>query len=171
MKKAPTDSEMMLRLHPACVRWLCLGLLFASCSKEPNPPKPPAPKAEIRQEGEKTVVTVAETGDQLVFGATDVPENFPRDLPIFPEARLRSHFTANSTILASFFTTKTPEELKPFYLEGSRLQDQGWEIDQCGQQGLTFTIDMHKGDRRSMITLTQTRNPAGTNISYIAKLE
>ncbi len=149
----------------------CLVLLFASCSEQPEPRERPKSNVEIRQEGTKVVATDVETGGQLIFGATDVPENFPLDLPIIPGATLHSHFTLQSTILATFFTSQSIDELKPFFLEGSQLQEQGWEIDRTQQQDVTFTIDMHKGNRRSKINLTPARNPAGTNVAYVATIE
>lgn len=147
-----------------------LMVLVVSCSKGAEYSEAPKPAAEIRQEGDKTIVTDITTGSRLVFGATDLPEEFPRDLPVLPEAQMRTHATLSSTIFTTFFSEQPFDELKSYFLEDPRLQEQGWQIDKTEQQQLTFVIDMHKGNRRAMINLKPTRNPDGTSISYVAKM-
>ena len=119
----------------------CLVLALFSCSGQQDLPKVQKPAAEIRQQGATTVVTDMETGAQLVFGATDVPEGFPPDLPVFPEVRLRSHYTAMSTIFATFHSAENIDELKAFFLEGSRLQQLGWEVDEARQASGLLVLD------------------------------
>jgi len=162
---------------PVLSRTLCtlafsgLALFLASCSKPPETPEAPKPSADIHREGTRTVVTDAGTGARLILGATDIPEDFPLDLPVFPDATLRSHFTTHSTLFTTFLAAENVETLRSFFLEGDRLPQLGWEVRKTGEQGGAVTIDLRKGGRRAMITLKSAPDSAGTNIAYVARVE
>jgi len=147
-----------------------LALLGLSCGREPaSTAKRPDP--EVRQEGHKTIITVPETGDQLVFGATEeIPAEFPQDLPIAPDCQINNHFKSSNTLFTTFFTSKKIEDVKEFYLVAAPFQEEGWTMEGAKQVARGYNVEFRKEGRRTIISLTISKDPEGTNIAYVTNI-
>jgi hypothetical protein len=152
-----------------------LILLLCACSKAPEPPtqeertyKDP----EIRKEGNKTIIKDADMGSgELILGATDVrPEGFPEDLPLPVECEVNSVVRArDNMIVASFFSPKKIDDTRDFYLKESHFQEEGWEVEDAHEVALGYSITLRKDDRRTIVSLTVSKDPEGTRIGYVTR--
>ena len=151
---------------------LLLGLLGLACSRQsPSSKEAQALDREVQHKLERTTITDPKTGKQLVFGQSDVPEEFPDDLPVVPEAELNNYLKAGSAIITTFFTSQSLDDVREFFTQGSALEDQGWEIEITRQELKAFNMNVRKADRSAIIALTVSDDPQVTLISYMAKVE
>ena len=164
---------MKLRKFHSLLILAALAVGLASCSQEKSlKEKKKEPDSEIRQEGEKTIITRLDTGEELVFGATDEkPEGFPEDLPVWPGASLNNYFVLQGTLCATFFTEEEVQEVKKFFLEEGPLADSTWQVTRKQEKMRSLSLEILKGDRRAEITLTDSQNPKGTLITYTTLVE
>lgn len=151
---------------------MMLIMLLVSCSKKESSERQRKSSPDIRREGAKTIITDESTGQQLIFGATDeVPVEFPRDIPIYPSAEINNHFIENRTLICTFFTRQSVEEVRDYFHNSGQVEKDGWSIVNVQESGLAFNMDLRKDDRRAMITLTLSKNPDGTYISYVVRVD
>lgn len=152
-----------------CILLGCL-LLAPGCAKKKEPGRPQA-EVTVRKKNAVAEVKDLETGVEVVVGATEIPRQFPRDLPLYKDAELNSNFVLSNTLVATFFTEAPIAEVKAYFGQESLLKEQGWEIIETKENSSGFEIHLQKDKRRSQISLSQSLNPPGTNISYVANLE
>jgi len=114
-------------------------LPWISCSKkEPVTSKPAVPEKRdpvVRVEGNKTIITNVESSGELVLGVTDeVPEGFPKDVPVLPDCEVNNVVKAEQNMLfTTFFTSKSLDEVKDFYIKESHFEEAGWKVEDAHQ--------------------------------------
>ncbi len=114
-------------------------------------------KAAVDISGGKVKITSTEKGKEGTIefsGGADLklPDDFPSDLPVYPGAKIISHFqtgTGNRQII--FKSDDRTKKVYDFYL--SKLEKSGWEIVQEMKMAPTYTLVGKKGKRQAAVVI------------------
>ncbi|MEI8376867.1 MAG: hypothetical protein WCJ35_28975, partial [Planctomycetota bacterium] len=99
-------------------------------------------------------------------GGVALPDNFPKDMPIYKGAVVKVSSTQDKTMLAHMTVPASQADVLKYYQD--QLKDQGWEIEatmnmgegsmitanKSGRQGSVMII---KQDKETMVQLTVTQ--------------
>lgn len=97
----------------------------------------------------KVTFTDPKTGAKVDIGTNKIPDNFPKDFPIYPGTKVTSSLTGTQTGKSDGFwltlsTTDTFDKVKAYY--GSQLQQNGWTAESAA---------MYTGENTLMETVTK----------------
>ena len=139
---------------------LATALLVASCGGEGV--QEPAP---LREAPPETTLEAPLDGP-----AVRLPENFPKDLPVFPHVERTLGTKSDGRAMGAMFeSSSSPAEVFEYYK--TKLVEEGWEIrgqiDQGDQRALNVskgdevaTVLINRQDEKTQITLLTGRDPA-----------
>lgn len=109
-------------------------------------------KVQITNDG-KGITYSGEEGEFSFNSEGKLPEGFPSDFPLYPEAQITSSWNSasndgqgSSLVLE---TTKTPEEVNSFYKK--ELEAKGWKVTNSFSSEETFTYTFEKGDLSGLV--------------------
>ncbi len=107
--------------------------------------------------------TAVQAGQDLAL-----PEAFPKDMPVFPDAKV-TYTVHNETegMATTFSAGEAAEKVYAFYVE--RLKQQGWSIDQEMKSGGLFILHATKDDRETAISISS--DDAGSTIQIVVQDE
>jgi hypothetical protein len=117
-------------------------------------------KVVVEHDGEK--VTIATPSGTVTAGgaATALPESFPKDIPVYPGARVTATLVTGGTAgnVATFETAAWPDDVAKFY--AGKLA--GWKtmMDMKSEDGHTLLLKSPDGKRT--LTLAATRQALNT---------
>lgn len=104
-------------------------------------------KVEIDQKGSKFKI------GNLSFGS-GLPENFPKDIPIYPDSEVGGFLSGKDNQLSGSTTTLTSKdsaaEIYDYYI--ANLKDKGWNVT-FNELGEMKTINFQKANRSGIITI------------------
>jgi MFS family permease len=112
-------------------------------------------------------VTIKDQGGRIQIGdvsvGTGLPDNFPKDVPVYPRAVAGGYLGGKSGSLSgstATFTSQDPlREIHDYYVQ--HLETQGWTV-KTSEIGELTMIDFQKDSRRGGVTLTP--DDSGTSI-------
>ncbi len=112
-------------------------------------------------------VTIKEQGGRIQIGevsvGTGLPDNFPKDVPVYPRAVAGGYLGGKNGSLSgstATFTSQDPvREIRDYYIKN--LEAQGWTV-KASEIGDLKLIDFQKDSRRGGVTLTP--DDSGTSI-------
>jgi len=117
-------------------------------------PKPPRVSAEITPEAKLKLQEVqAELG-----GGTSLPKNFPKDVPIYPGARIEAGGRMGKDVAVTLKTSDSPDQVQEFYQKA--LQRQGWKVEVTGFAVRTVTA--RKAERECTVGIDADTIAGGT---------
>jgi hypothetical protein len=146
----------------------CLG--FGCGKKSTTVSLPDGGKATVTRKGDVAEITVKGAhGETLQFAGSEsgvsLPENFPRDVPIYPDAKVITSMKTKEITTVSLTTADPPQKVLDFY--GEKLKAHGWEIEGTMKMGdggmVNATKDKHtciaqagRDGQKTTITLSVT---------------
>lgn len=116
--------------------------------KEPPRLPPVNPEAEMRLEAMK-----AEYG-----GGAALPKNFPKDVPLYPDAEITASGKLATDLMINFRTPDHIDQVSQFYQQ--ELPRQGWQLKNVKFPG--GFIEAVKGHRLCMISIEA--DPSGLGL-------
>jgi hypothetical protein len=163
-------------------------LLLIGCGGEESTPDPqepvarpiPATPPKQPREGKNKIIVekmdpdgkgmhltaTSDTGKQFnasIGDEVEIPEEFPKDVPIFPDSTPMAFLSApDEGIIVTFKSGEDQQDIFDFYQ--SSLADDGWEIlgDSPFDQQLSF--DAIKGDRKVSVIVAGTKGDARVSV-------
>lgn len=160
------------RRHIFLTSTLLLSALSLSCNPSRTVTDSAGNQATVTQKGDSTEISVEQadgSSAQIAVGEGEValPENLPKDLPIFAEAAVMSAAESPEGMALVLKTTAAPEKIIEFY--EAQLQSNDWQVTTRVEmpQGLLLTANKEsvrnlgvlisgeaEADGASLITLT-----------------
>jgi hypothetical protein len=100
----------------------------------------------------------ASIGDEV-----EIPDAFPDDVPIFPEATPMASMSApDEGIIVTFKSGEEQQEIFDFYQ--SNLEGDGWEILKDSMAGNKFSIDAVKDSRKVSVIIAGTEGDSRVSV-------
>ncbi len=110
---------------------------------------------EIDEEGEKVTIKSGETEFSFEEGG-ELPEDFPKDFPIYPEAELTSSWSASGEetegISLIWETGDSVGKVSEYYKK--ELVDGGWKLSFSTETEDTVTVGFEKNDSSGFLGIT-----------------
>jgi hypothetical protein len=177
MLRRPGRLEVAMRSHPIRLARFAAGALFAlACSASERPAAPPAaeapaataPQAAIAAP-EASAPTSAQppqetrrgrtiTPDGQVFeaeygGESQLPTDFPSDVPIYGAARpMSSMSSVGHGTIVNLRTADSPESVFAWYKE--QMPSAGWKIESESSERGRSLLGLRKGNRVASLVIT-----------------
>lgn len=110
---------------------------------------------DVEKGGEKVTVT-SEEGEFSFEEEGDLPDNFPSDFPIYPDAKLVSSWVASGLAtdgLSLIWETEDSVSKVSNYYE-SELEDAGWTLSFTSETDDSTTLAFEKNDVSGFIGIT-----------------
>lgn len=93
---------------------------------------------------------------EMAVDVKSLPENFPKDFPLYYQAELADVWTQKGeeldAILAVWETNDSPKKVFDFYL--GQLKLFGWESEIILESDGSYTFSFHKGDVEGFVDIT-----------------
>jgi hypothetical protein len=100
----------------------------------------------------------ASIGDEV-----EIPEEFPKDVPIFPGATPMAYMSSpDEGIIVTFKSGKQQQAIFNFYQ--TQLADDGWEILEDSKFGRQLAFDAIKEDRRVSVVVAGTEGASRVSV-------
>jgi hypothetical protein len=100
----------------------------------------------------------ASIGDEI-----EIPEEFPKDVPIFPGSTPMAFLSApDEGIIVTFKSREEQQDIFDFYQ--SSLADDGWEILEDSILGKRLSFDAIKDNRKVSVTVAGTKGDARVSV-------
>jgi hypothetical protein len=100
----------------------------------------------------------ASIGDEV-----DIPEEFPKDVPIFPGSTPMAYMSSpDEGVIVTFRSSEKQQDIFDFYQ--SNLADDGWEILKNPKSGQKLAFDAVKADRRVSVIVTGTKGDSRVSV-------
>lgn len=100
----------------------------------------------------------ASIGDEI-----EIPEEFPKDVPIFPGSTPMAFlFAPGEGIIVTFKSGEEQQEIFDFYQ--SKLSDDGWEILEDKEQSSQLSFEAIKEKRKVAVAVTGTKGDSRVSV-------
>ncbi len=135
-----------------------IAALLLACGGEEPAPAPPSGKAQGQMASKARAgetITKLESGATLTSGSDlELPDNFPKDVPVYPKAKVTVALTApGGGVMASFESSDDAQAVIDFYKE--QLVAKGWTLDNEIERSRMVQIDSSSGGRRLTTTVAR----------------
>lgn len=104
----------------------------------------------------KVTYTDKKTGDTFSIGSEKLPDTFPKDFPLYPNAKVISSVTSSqgekAVLLVIFETTDGLDKVVPFYKSG--IGTGGWEITSSFDSDTLQTWAIAKENTEGSLSIT-----------------
>ncbi len=113
----------------------------------------PEGKITYKTDGE-SIVMMSDQGSVVAGAAAKIPDNFPKDVPIYPGFKVQAATTmgAEGAFSLSGTVNATFEEVKSYYQKDAQLQ--GWQETISMNQPQTLMLAFQKDNRIFHVTAT-----------------
>lgn len=95
---------------------------------------------------------------------TSLPDDFPKDIPVYPKAEIGGHLSGGNdeaySSTTTFSASDDAEEVYKFYMD--KLESNGWQTETI-QMGDMRIINLSKDNRKAVITI----NPSGSQTDIL----
>jgi hypothetical protein len=124
---------------------------------------------KVDNKGNTVSFTDSKTGESVNFGEQKMPENFPKDFPLYPGAKFTGSLTGNNKKADTqgfWIIMSTPDALtkvKAFYT--ANLDKSGWVIDNTMNLNEMTTWTVKKATLGGGVTVTRGANDKETTIT------
>jgi hypothetical protein len=125
------------------------------------------------EEGKMTL-TDKETGTTVEVGSDKLPDNFPKDFPVYPGAKVTgvlsgSEKGVSTGVWVTFETNDSKDNVSAFYKEN--LKANGWEETAMYATSDTVTQSVRKGNVNGTVGITQAEDGEQTEIVVMLAAE
>jgi hypothetical protein len=114
-------------------------------------------------------LTDSKTGESVNIGDQKIPDNFPKDFPLYPGAKPSGSLSGNNQKEQSqgywivMSTPDTLDKVKAFYDSG--LKQNGWSVDNTMTLNESVTYMVKKGDLSGGVTVNRGKSDKETTIT------
>ena len=121
----------------------------------------------IDSDGKGMHLTATDQGGQEIKASIgdeiDIPEEFPKDVPIFPGSTPMAFlFSPNEGIIVTFKSTEEQQEIYDYYQ--STLTDDGWEILGEKTEEGRISFEAIKQDRKVAVIVAGTKGDSRVSV-------
>lgn len=109
-------------------------------------------------------LTVPEEGGEVSGLQTNLPENFPEDVPLFEPSEILSGLESKERIQVTFQTDASAERVSQFYQQG--MSDRGWKLAGRGVSEDSGVLTFSKDSRYTQLTITP--SPEGPTLVILS---
>lgn len=134
---------------------IIIGTVIAFLLTSQAAPKEPT----LRESQQKTEIPTPAFGERSVY--LDLPQHFPKDLPLVKRGRVTAAEESESAFTAVFLTTASPSDVREFYL--AELPKAGFAITNQSQGGGLTIFYSKKGEQEVVVSIG--RSEEGTTVS------
>jgi hypothetical protein len=111
-------------------------------------------KAEVDLSGGKLTIKSTEPGKEGTFeisGGADakIPDDFPKDVPVYPQAKVSSAMKANEGQMVTLDTEDKGDAVFAFYQK--KMAAEGWKLVQELKMPPSYNLHFEKADRTANI--------------------
>ncbi len=139
-------------LHSRLTLFACAAALILACGGDERTVETEAGDLTFEAEGDRVVISGEQEGVGEISGQfgedAEVPEAFPKDLPLYPDAKVMGSMLAGGGGMITLQSGDDPDEVVDFYRE--KLVDEGW----------TISAEMDLGEQRVLAVEKEGRNGA-----------
>jgi len=116
----------------------------------------------FRQRGLNLVpqIVVPEEEGEVSGARTSLPQNFPKDIPLFEPSEILSSLESQERIQATLQTEGSAERVRRFYQQ--EMEDFGWKLTGRGMANDNGVLTFEKDQRNTQIVITS--DPAGPTL-------
>lgn len=152
------------RVALACALLLALVAGCGDSEPEPAPPPSESGKAAPAPPGGGPLGQAAPAPAAKVGEAGTMPEDFPEDLPIYPEARsTRWMSDEGSGTLVVFEVDGDPTAIYEFFT--AELPGAGWELESHAASAVHWTVVAAKSGRTARISIVSSPEGGGAQFA------
>jgi hypothetical protein len=152
-----------MRFH-RIVLLLCAAILVLACGGEEKSVEIEGGEITIESEGKGVRISGDQEGTGAISGQfgenAEIPEGFPKDVPIYPDAKVVGSMLAGGRGMVTLQTGDDPGKAASFYREN--LAKEGWSIVSEMNLGGQQVLAVEKGDRNGAVQIS--REGSHTNI-------
>ena len=149
---------------------ICLSLLGAACwaPPQPAPPAPSSNKVTVSYQGDKVITTKRDERGNLITIITQPtrPDNYPTDLPAYPEVTGSKYLTSGSHLAAEWQTAHAPRLVSNYFER--ELAAQGWSASHTTRADGITEFKADKGGRQVEIKILPEAAGSRVALSYNA---
>jgi hypothetical protein len=142
-------------------------------------------KLENGKNGERIAITNTKTGESIEVSEGKIPENFPKDFPLYPQAKPSGSAIGSEKMMGKGFwllleSHDSISDVTGFY--NTQLEAKGWIVEETNALGdgssykikkekLTGTVIVSKNSKENVTTIlitlepTNEKNPAPLDVS------
>lgn len=120
-------------------------------------------KVDISEEGGE--VTIETEEGTFTAGQKELPDNFPSDMPVYPDANIGTTASSEDTVSVSLSTDDSLATVSNYYKD--ELAAEGWEITQTATLENATVYDIKKGKITGAVAVAETDE----GVSIIITLE
>jgi hypothetical protein len=126
-------------------------------------------KIDTKDGKESFSITDKNTGAKLDFGKSEIPENFPKDFPLYPGAKPSGSLSGGKKADNGFWlmltTPDTLEKVDEFY--STNFKKQGWTSEELMRVGNSVTWKAGKGNLEGTVMASREKDEKETGILII----
>lgn len=115
-------------------------------------------KVQIDNNGQK--ITVKGENGETVIGGDDIPANFPKDVPLYPNAKPSTSWSStaqnNQGVMVSLETSDLKSKVTDFY--DKELPKNGWVVDSTTKTNDGAMYVIKKNNRDGWVTVSADSN-------------
>lgn len=120
-----------------------------------------AANVDISREGEE--ITIETEEGTFTAGTSELPENFPQDISIYPGSTIVTTGSSSEVVTATFETGDSLEAVTGFYTDG--LPSWGWEITQTSSLENAAVISFTRSEVDGVIAISETEEGSSFTVS------
>jgi hypothetical protein len=111
----------------------------------------------------------AEQAGNAQIAQGSLPDGFPTDLPMFPDAQPKTSMMVGNSGLVVLTSNASLSDVLTHFRE--QLPSQGWTVDSVSEAagGTKATVKAHKDARTATVSLNQAKGGTGTEIGISLK--
>jgi len=140
-----------MRIHPVATLLVALPLAAAlACGGEKTVE---TDEGTLRIDRDDQTVTLEAEGEKFEMKTgegVELPDDFPKDVPVYPSATILTSMTSAEGIMVSTQSTADPTQVVSFYKE--KMEGEGWTVEAEMNMGPQRIISFTKDDRKLMVT-------------------
>jgi hypothetical protein len=139
----------------------CILLVFGivacfGCKRSTTLTGPKGEKVTVTRDGAKVEGTAkGPHGEEVRWAAGEggvaLPDDFPKDVAIYPDAKPLASTSDKKHISVTLKTADPSEKVAAFYKD--RLKADGWEIEQTMNMGAISMVHAAKGGRKATVSV------------------
>ncbi len=118
----------------------------------------------------KLTFTDPKTGAKLDVGTNKIPDDFPKDFPVYPGSKVTSSLSGNQNGEGNGFwltlsTSDAPEKVTSYY--ETNLKVSGWSADSTQGSGIGTNWAITKDDLSGYLTVSREKDQSETTILIV----
>lgn len=116
---------------------------------------------DINKEGEE--ITIETEEGTFTAGKQEIPDNFPEDMPIYPESQVASSVSGNDGVTVALTSEDTVDEVSAYYKK--ELAGNQWDIVSTTTIENATVYGVEKGDMSGAVIISEVEGQTQISLS------